>query len=66
LAPDYFGDPILVLRGNSEDDGVLKCLIVRQNYQPKSRFEEEDSKVQKKSGIVNGNVYYEYVDLRPD
>jgi hypothetical protein len=66
LAPDFFGDPILVLRGNNEDDGVLKCLIVRQNYQPRPRFEEEDSKIQKKAGIVHGNVYYEYVDLKPE
>ncbi len=66
LAPDFFGDPILILRGNTEDDGLLKCLIVRQNYQPKPRFEEDESKTQRKAGFIKGNIYYEYVDLRPE
>lgn len=40
LAPDFFGEPLLVLRPNISNDDSLICLFVRNNYVPKQRFVE--------------------------
>jgi superfamily II RNA helicase len=68
FAPQFFGEPVLVIRGNTEDDNQLICLYIRENYQGPTRFEEDDPSFVKQSGEIkeNKNIFYEYIRLRPD
>lgn len=60
LAPDFFGEPVLVLRPNNGSDDSLICLFVRNNYVQKERFSETKSH----RGYLFGQIYFEYVTLR--
>ncbi len=35
LGPDHFGEPLLVLRPNNQNDDSLICLFIRADYKPK-------------------------------
>ena len=61
LGPDFFAEPLLVLRGNTENDDSLICLFARNNYVPPQRFGEE---VERKNGYILQSVYFEYVTVR--
>lgn len=61
LSPDYFGEPLLVLRGNFENDDSLICLFARNNYVQPQRFGED---TERRDGYILQSVYYEYVVVR--
>ena len=66
FAPQFFGEPVLVLRGNTEEDNQLICLYIRQNYNGPQIFDEDHPSFVRHAGIIKRNVYYEYIRLRPD
>ena len=41
LAPNFFGEPMLVVKGTAENDETLVCIFARNNYVPIPRFGDD-------------------------